>query len=348
MGQTADILLWLQQSQSMITLTIILVILSYAGLKYLLTKNLRPLEILLLAAAVVFILLVYIVPWFRQYWITIIIAIIVAAVIAITVFLWKKDWIGPRLKPPKREELLRMDPYDFENYIGELLKKDGWTIIQPHGRPGDKGKDLVVTKIDSGFGAQEMYIQCKRYQGKVTPDVIRELNGVLPPNRAGKKGIVVCVNGGTQPAQDEAKEMEITIWDYNDILNLWKRTIGQTTLTVPPISTPPLPSGTTENSSTVIKDNSWHEVSWKDLSSWAMDQFSHIIVNGKIFAYRINRSTGKFERKHRRRKDAPWHKVKYEDLSSWAMDQFAKVRIRGKIFVYRLNRDVGKFERKLK
>lgn len=335
----------------MITLATILVILSYAGLKYLLTKNLRPLEILLLAAAVVFILLVYIVPWFGQYWITIITAIIVAAVIAITIFLWKKDWIGGpgfKDKPPKREELLRINPYVFEDYIGKLLKNDGWTIIQAHGGPGDKGIDLKVTKIDSGFGAQEMYIQCKRYQGRVTPDVIRELNGVLPPNRAGKKGIVVCINGGTQPAQDEAKEKEITIWDYNDIINLWKRAMGQTTLPVPPISTPPLPSGTTENSGTAIKDNSWHDVSWKDLSSWAMDQFSHIIVDGKIFAYRINRSTGKFERKNRQRKDDPWHKVKYEDLSQWAMDEFAKVRIRGKIFIYRLNRDVGKFERKLK
>jgi hypothetical protein len=295
-----------------------------------------------------YLLWVYLLPlliqWFRQnIVVTITVTVIVLSILVIAVLLlaWKKGWFIqlPRDKPPSKEQIINMHGYGFENYIRGLLKRGGWSV-QSKGGSGDRGLDLVATKIQRGFGTQELYIQCKNWDHRATPDVIRNLNGALPDNKAGVKGIVICPSGFTSQAEDEARQYKILTWEYEDICNLWNEATKQpsttiSTVTASPVTTPLYPSN-------------WQEIKYEDLSQWAIDQFSNRTINGKEFAYRINRSTRKFEKKFKWRKYDPWHEVKYDDLSQWARRQFANIRIIGKAWIYRINLDTGRFEKKLK
>jgi hypothetical protein len=296
-----------------------------------------------------YLLWVYLLPlliqWFRQnIAVTIAITVVVLSILVITLLLlaWKKGWFIqlPKDKPPSKEQLINMGGYGFEKYIGRLLKGDDWVIIQAKGGRGDWGKDLIVAKTDPNYGKQELYIQCKNWNYRVPPDVIRNLNGALPDNKAGVKGIVICPSGFTSQAEDEARQYKILTWEYEDICTLWKKATKQTSTSTPPITPPPI--------TTPPSPSSWQEIKYENLSRWVIDQFSSRIIKGKQFTYRINRSTGKFEKKLKQRKNDPWHEVKYKDLSQWAMDKFANIRVRGKVWVYRINQGTGRFEKKLK
>jgi len=340
---------WFSQYLSIILTGISIIILLFSLYRLIFNKKQGLFGLIICIALIVlscgYLLWVYLLPlliqWFKQNIAITVVVLSIIFVIALLLLAWKKGWFIqlPKDKPPSKEQLINMGGYGFEKYIGRLLKGDGWTVVQKGGS-GDWGRDLEARKIDRDFGMQELIIQCKNWNYRAPPDVIRNLNGALPDNKAGVKGIVICPSGFTSQAEDEARQYKILTWEYEDICNLWKKATNPSptptpTGTEPPITTPP-------------SSGSWQEIKYKDLSRWVIDQFSNRTVKGKEFAYRINRSTGKFERKLRRRKDDPWHEVKRDDLSQWAMDQFANIRVRGKVWVYRINRGTGRFEKKPK
>jgi len=49
------------------------------------------------------------------------------------------------------------------------------------------------------------------------PDYVRNLNGALPANRAGVKGVLICPSGFTKQAKEEAEDYKIELWDYQAI-----------------------------------------------------------------------------------------------------------------------------------
>jgi membrane protein implicated in regulation of membrane protease activity len=309
----------------------------------------RVICIALIVLTCAYLLWVYLLPmliqWFRQT-----IAVMIAGtlvvlsilVIALLLLAWKKGWFIrlPKDKPPSKEQLINMGGYGFEKYIGILLKGDDWVIVQTKGGRGDWGKDLIVAKSDPNYGKQELYIQCKNWNYRAPPDVIRNLNGALPDNKAGVKGVVICPSGFTSQAEDEAQQYKILTWEYEDICNLWKKATKQPSTATPTATAPPI--------TTPASPDNWQKIRYEDLSQWVIDQFNNRAVIGKEFAYRINRSTGKFEKKLKRRKYDPWHEIKYDDLSQWAKSQFANIRIIGKVWIYRINQDTGRFEKRLK
>jgi hypothetical protein len=342
---------WFSQYLTIILTSISIIILLFSILRLIFNKRQglfsRIICIALIVLSCGYLLWVYLLPpaiqWFGQNITITVVALSILVIIALLLLAWGKWWFLQltisKNNPPSKEQLIKMRGPGFEHYIGGLLKRDGWAVVQKGGS-GDWGRDLEARKIDRDFGMQELIIQCKNWNYRATPDVIRNLNGALPDNKAGVKGIVICPSGFTSQAEDEARQYKILTWEYEDICNLWKKATKQTptstpTVTAPPITTPPSPG-------------SWQEIKYKDLSRWVINQFSNRTVTGKEFAYRINRSTGKFERRLRRRKGDPWHEVKYDDLSQWARDQFANTRVRGKLWVYRINQGTGRFEKKLK
>lgn len=342
---------WFSQYQTIILTSISIIILLFSISRLIFNKKQglfgRILCIALIVLSCGYLLWIYLLPlviqWFRQN-IPITVFVLSILVIALLLLAWKKGWLLqltiPQKNPPSKEQLINMGGYGFENYIGGLLKRDSWAVVQAKGGAGDRGLDLVVTKIDRDFGRQELYIQCKNWACRATPDVIRNLNGALPDNKAGVKGIVICPSGFTSQAEDEARQYKILTWEYEDICNLWKKATKQPST--------PTPSVTASPTTTPLSSSTWQEIKYEGLSRWVIDQFSNRAVKGKEFAYRINRNTGKFERKLRRRKYDPWHEVKYSDLSQWAMEQFANRRVEGKVWVYRISQRTGRFEKKLK
>lgn len=68
-----------------------------------------------------------------------------------------------------------------------------------------------------------------------------------------------------------------------------------------PTQRPSFVSSPTEGPKIIIRDDKWHDVDYKDLSSWVKEQIR--VLNsgkqlvGRTFIYRKNRYTGKYQRK---------------------------------------------------
>lgn len=69
--------------------------------------------------------------------------------------------------------LKKMDPYDFEKYVGEIYKKLGYSIITTP-KSGDGGVDLILKK-----GSNSIIVQCKRYSGSVSSSEVRAFLGTM-------------------------------------------------------------------------------------------------------------------------------------------------------------------------
>ncbi|MEO8218929.1 MAG: restriction endonuclease, partial [Acidobacteriota bacterium] len=84
----------------------------------------------------------------------------------------------------------------------------------------DGGVDLIATKQDEVGVLTSLYIQCKNYASSIGVEIIRQLNGVIPPNIAGVRGVVVCPGGFTRDAQSFAKERDIALWDRQQLFEM--------------------------------------------------------------------------------------------------------------------------------
>ena len=63
-------------------------------------------------------------------------------------------------------------------------------------------------------------IQCKNHSSPAGVDVIRELNGALPRQVAGARGVVVCPSGFTADAMTFAQERGVALWDRKHLVEL--------------------------------------------------------------------------------------------------------------------------------
>ena len=102
------------------------------------------------------------------------------------------------------EELLELDPREFEEYIGQLYKSMGYqTEVTPYSN--DKGVDVIMYKDDVKY-----VIQCKRYKGTVGSPDIQKFIGALDHSKA-DKGIFVTTGMFSFEAEKMAKEHPIIL-----------------------------------------------------------------------------------------------------------------------------------------
>jgi restriction system protein len=87
--------------------------------------------------------------------------------------------------PVSHEQLVSMKPEAFERYVAELFYMKGYRVVH-RARSGDHGVDLELT---SPSGKQAI-VQCKRYQGTVGEDVVRDLYGTLMHERVARTFLV--------------------------------------------------------------------------------------------------------------------------------------------------------------
>jgi len=112
------------------------------------------------------------------------------------------------------EQLMKIDDLDgfqFEKYIGQLLKKIGFVNVIVTKGSGDFGADIIAEKDNIRYA-----FQCKRFNSPIGPKPIGEvLRGMKKYNC--EKGIVITNNFFTNQAIQESKICDIELWDRNKL-----------------------------------------------------------------------------------------------------------------------------------
>jgi len=134
------------------------------------------------------------------------------------------------LKPPEHAKSSRrgnesavnyaeMSGVEFEEYVKRLLERKGWRV-DTTALTRDGGIDLIARRNDDVSVEVTLYVQCKNYSSPVGVDVVRELNGSLPKQLPGMRGVLVCPSGFTADAMAFAKDRGIAFWDRHHLFEL--------------------------------------------------------------------------------------------------------------------------------
>jgi restriction system protein len=116
------------------------------------------------------------------------------------------------------EEMLKilkeMPPDEFERLCQRLLRESGFIEVKVTGKSGDSGIDGRGIVRIGGFLSFRVIFQCKRYQGSVSSQLIREFKGTMM-GRA-DKGLFITTGKFTRDAKDEANRDSSTPIDIID------------------------------------------------------------------------------------------------------------------------------------
>lgn len=105
----------------------------------------------------------------------------------------------PRL-PYGLRNVLELDPYDFEAFIGKFLEVQGYTSVALIGRSGDRGVDLVATDPNGG----SCVVQCKRYlRHNVSATPVQRLHS-FATTRGAARMVLITTSDFTPQCVDEA------------------------------------------------------------------------------------------------------------------------------------------------
>ena len=107
--------------------------------------------------------------------------------------------------------------YDFEEYVANLFKELGYTLIEVTKKSGDQGADIVLQKENKKY-----VIQTKFYSSPVGNKAVQEIVASLSLYKA-QYGIVVTNNSFTNSAIELATANNIQLIDGNELNNLKKK-----------------------------------------------------------------------------------------------------------------------------
>jgi restriction system protein len=115
-----------------------------------------------------------------------------------------EDQIEPHDHKAALLNLIKSLPPDgFERLSQRLLRESGFQQVFVTGKSGDGGIDGVGILQINPFVSFNVLFQCKRYQGAVTPSLIRDFRGAMM-GRA-DKGIIITTGTFTLEAKKEAR-----------------------------------------------------------------------------------------------------------------------------------------------
>lgn len=127
-----------------------------------------------------------------------------------------------------KQALAEMDPYAFEQMIGDLLSAMGYQDVEVTSATGDKGVD-VVGVIQMGITDVTEVIQVKRRRGNIGRPVVDGLRGALPYHKA-IRGTIITLGGFSSGCKEAAVfpgAAPITLIDGDQLLKLlFKHEIG--------------------------------------------------------------------------------------------------------------------------
>jgi HJR/Mrr/RecB family endonuclease len=113
------------------------------------------------------------------------------------------------------EEIYRVDHFDFEVMIAELLREKGF-IVHLTKKTRDGGKDIIALHDTNGLGLNKYLIECKRLRADrpVDINVVKNLCYTVNHEKA-NKGIIFTSSYFTKDAY-KIKEIEKNILDFKD------------------------------------------------------------------------------------------------------------------------------------
>lgn len=115
----------------------------------------------------------------------------------------------------------KMNPYDFQDLVGALLRALGYFIVWTAPKGKDGGVDLVAAPDPLGTRSPRIKVQVKRQQAPVNVDGLRSFMATLGPDDV---GLFVSMGGFTKDAQDEARNQasrKVTLIDLERLFDLW-------------------------------------------------------------------------------------------------------------------------------
>ena len=104
-----------------------------------------------------------------------------------------------------------MNPFEFEKEVAYWFEQQGYNSIVTK-KTGDGGVDIIISK-----GKYKAYVQCKRYKtSKIDRPTLNALYGVVCADNV-DQGIVVCLLGITDEANEFAKKVGIKIITVDEL-----------------------------------------------------------------------------------------------------------------------------------
>jgi restriction system protein len=98
--------------------------------------------------------------------------------------------------------LIKMSASSFERLAQRILRESGFTQVEVAGRSGDGGIDGKGILRIGGLISFQVLFQCKKYQGSISPNQIRDFRGAMQ-GRA-DKGLFITTGSYTREAVKEA------------------------------------------------------------------------------------------------------------------------------------------------
>ncbi|MFZ0338711.1 MAG: restriction endonuclease [Terracidiphilus sp.] len=152
--------------------------------------------------------------------------------------------LSPELKDWKDELLAvltsQLKPDAFERLAQRILRESGFVKVEVTGRSGDGGIDGVGV-LRLALLSFQVYFQCKRYKGSVSPTAIRDFRGAMVGRT--DKGLFITTGTFTAEAKKEATRdgaPAIDLIDGDSLCDLLKNLkLGVTTKMVEEVSIDP-------------------------------------------------------------------------------------------------------------
>ena len=117
-----------------------------------------------------------------------------------------------------REDLLKMDPYDFERLVKQLFTAMGYTTWRTRSW-GDDGIDAVATKEDDVFPF-ECVIQAKRFHKAVPPRDVQSLMGAMAEHSTATHGVLVTTSWLSDRSRQRARAQRIVTFEGSNLVCL--------------------------------------------------------------------------------------------------------------------------------
>lgn len=113
------------------------------------------------------------------------------------------------------EDVRNMSWRDFETFVGEVFRRQGYSVQETGGGGADGGIDLILRR-----GREKVLVQCKQWRTyQVGVKIVREMYGLMMALRADRV-IIVSVGSYTKDAADFARGKPIELIDGDKLLKL--------------------------------------------------------------------------------------------------------------------------------
>lgn len=113
-------------------------------------------------------------------------------------------------------DLRKLDATEFEWLVGEVLRREGWNVVET-GKPDGPDGNVDLRAERQG---KRLLLQCKRWTAKpVGVDEVRKIAGTASGERTiGAAGALVTLSDFTEAAVDEGRRLDVELVDGRALL----------------------------------------------------------------------------------------------------------------------------------